>query len=283
MTTFGFIGAGNMASAIVRGAVAAGLTRRADKGGAGHRVLVTSAHGSAARLAQQTGAELVTQASALVQESDVVVLAVKPHVIPGVLEELSQELAASKPLVVSIAAGLSLEKLEAMLPAGTRVVRAMPNMAAAVGESMTALAAGSAASQEDLDTVEELMAAVGRTVVLAEKDFSAFIGLAGSSPAFVFTFIDALARAGVLGGIPKAQAVEIVAQAVAGSARTVQAEAERRERGEPGRTPADLVDAVCSPGGTTVAGVVAMEQAGFSCAVIEAFRATVARDRELGA
>ena len=231
MTTFGFIGAGNMAGAIVRGAVAAGLTRRADKGGAGHRVLVTSAHGSAARLAQQTGAELVAQASALVQESDVVVLAVKPHVIPGVLEELSQELAASKPLVVSIAAGLSLEKLEAMLPAGTRVVRAMPNMAAAVGESMTALAAGSAAGQEDLDIVEELMAAVGRTVVLAEKDFSAFIGLAGSSPAFVFTFIDALARAGVLGGIPKAQAVEIVAQAVAGSARTVQAEAERRERG----------------------------------------------------
>ena len=283
MTTFGFIGAGNMAGAIVRGAVAAGLTRRADKGGAGHRVLVTSAHGSAARLAQQTGAELVAQASALVQESDVVVLAVKPHVIPGVLEELSQELAASKPLVVSIAAGLSLEKLEAMLPAGTRVVRAMPNMAAAVGESMTALAAGSAAGQEDLDIVEELMAAVGRTVVLAEKDFSAFIGLAGSSPAFVFTFIDALARAGVLGGIPKAQAVEIVAQAVAGSARTVQAEAERRERGEAGRTPADLVDAVCSPGGTTVAGVGAMEQAGFSCAVIEAFRATVARDRELGA
>ncbi|MCL3792007.1 pyrroline-5-carboxylate reductase, partial [Actinomyces sp. 186855] len=111
--------------------------------------------------------------------------------------------------------------------------------------------------------------------------FPAFVGLAGSSPAFVLTFIEALARAGVLAGVPKAQAVDIVAQAVLGSALTVQAEAASRAGG--GRTPADLVDAVCSPGGTTVAGLVAMERAGFSSAVIEGFRATVARDRELGA
>ncbi|WP_172120971.1 pyrroline-5-carboxylate reductase [Actinomyces faecalis] len=281
MTTYGFIGAGNMAGAIVRGAVSAGLTH--GKGGAGHQLLVTSAHGSAARLAEQTGAEHVPQAAEVVRRSDVVILAVKPHVIPGVLEELEQDIAGHNPLVVSVAAGLSLERLESMLPARTRVVRAMPNMAAAVGESMTALAAGSTAGDQDVAAAQELMAAVGRTIVLPETDFSSFIGLAGSSPAFVFTFIDALARAGVLGGIAKEQAVAIVAQAVAGAARTVQVEAQARAAGEGGRTPADLVDAVCSPGGTTVAGVVAMEQAGFSSAVIEAFRATVARDRELGA
>ncbi|WP_172191167.1 pyrroline-5-carboxylate reductase [Actinomyces faecalis] len=281
MTTYGFIGAGNMAGAIVRGAVSAGLTR--SKGGAGHQLLVTSAHGSAAQLAEQTGAEHVPQAAEVVRRSDVIILAVKPHVIPGVLEELEQDIAGHNPLVVSVAAGLSLERLESMLPARTRVVRAMPNMAAAVGESMTALAAGSTAGDQDVAVTQELMAAVGRTIVLPETDFSSFIGLAGSSPAFVFTFIDALARAGVLGGIAKEQAVAIVAQAVAGAARTVQVEAQARAAGEGGRTPADLVDAVCSPGGTTVAGVVAMEQAGFSSAVIEAFRATVARDRELGA
>lgn len=284
MTTYGFIGAGNMAGAIVRGAVAAGIGTP----GSADAILVTSARSSAALLAQATGVDHAASATELATASDVVVLAVKPHIIPGVLAEIRPVLeeraaAAASPLVVSIAAGLTVATLEGMLPAGTHLVRTMPNMAAAVGESMTAVCGGTHATEEDLTTTERLLGAVGRTVRIAEKDFSAFIGLAGSSPAFVFTFIDALARAGVLGGIPKAQAVEIVTQAVLGSARTVQAEAAARAAGQGGRTPADLVDAVCSPGGTTVAGVVAMEQAGFSVAVIEAFRATVARDREMGA
>lgn len=282
MTTFGFIGAGNMAGAIVRGAVEAGFTTGDDAA----TILLTSAHESAARLAKELGderVEAVSDPADLVSRSDVVVLGVKPYVIPEVAEELGEPLAEAEPLVVSLAAGVTLERLESLLPDGARVVRVMPNVAAAVGESMTALAPGTKASDDDLATARELMDAVGRTAVIAEKDFSAFIGLAGSSPAFVFAFIDALSRAGVLGGIPKAQAVEMVAQAVAGSALTVQAEAAKRAEGKSGKTPADLVDAVCSPGGTTVAGVVAMERAGFSTAVIDAFNATVARDRELGA
>ncbi|MGK2349382.1 pyrroline-5-carboxylate reductase [Actinomyces sp. W5033] len=277
-TAVGFIGAGSMAGAIVRGAVDAGLTR----GPGATRLLVTSAHGSAAALAQELadqGVEHVAQAPDLVRASDVVVLAVKPHVVPAVLEALRTVLAEHQALVVSLAAGLPLARLEALLPEGSRVVRAMPNMAAAVRASMTALAAGSQAGEQDLLLAEGLMGAVGRTTRIAERDFSAFVGLAGSSPAFVLTFIEALARAGVLAGVPKVQAVDIVAQAVLGSALTVQA----ATRAEGGRTPADLVDAVCSPGGTTVAGLVAMERAGFSSAVIEGFRATVARDQELGA
>ena len=275
MRTYGFIGAGSMADAIIRGAVASGV-RAQD-------LAITSAHDSARRLAERTGAVHLENSAALARQCDAVVLAVKPHVVPDVLVQIHDAVAAHRPLVVSIAAGVTLERIESLLPSGTRVVRAMPNMAAAAGESMTALAAGRSATREDLEDVRRLMSAVGRTVTMAEKNFSAFVGLAGSSPAFVLTFIEALARAGVMDGIPKAQAVEIVTQAVLGSARIVQVEETRRADGVAGRTPADLIDAVCSPGGTTVAGVVAMERSGFSSAVIDAFEATVARDRELGA
>ena len=273
MTTYGFIGAGNMAGAIVRGAIAAGTDPAS--------IWLTSAHDSAARLAEKTGARHEPDAEALAAACDVVVLAVKPRVIPAVAARIFDAVAAARPLIVSIAAGIDLARLESLLPEGARVVRAMPNMAAGVGQSMTALAAGAAAGESDLAAARALMDSVGRTVLIAEEDFPIFVGLAGSAPAFVFTFIDALARAGVLGGIPKARAVEIVAQTVLGSARAVQVEAAARADGGAGRTPADLVDAVCSPGGTTVAGLVAMERAGFSSAVIEAVRAVVAADREL--
>ena len=274
MTTYGFIGAGNMAGAIVDGLIASGHS-----GG----TTVWSAHDSASALAARTGVRLAPSAEELVGTSDVVILAVKPHVIPVVLVPLEDVLAARKPLVVSIAAGLTTTRLESLLPDGTRVVRAMPNMAAAVRESMTALTAGAAASEEDLELTASLMGRVGRTMVLDEKDFSAFTALAGSSPAFIFTFIEALARGGVDAGLPKARAVEIVTQALLGSASMVRREAERRAEDGTGRTLADLLDTACSPGGTTVAGLIAMEGAGFSPAVIEAVRAAIARDRALGA
>jgi len=280
MRTYGFIGAGSMADAIIRGAVASGV-RAQD-------LAITSAHDSARRLAERTGAVHLENSAALARQCDAVVLAVKPHVVPDVLVQIHDAVAAHRPLVVSIAAGVTLERIESLLPSGTRVVRAMPNMAGAAREAAAGAAGGrggarGGATREDLEDVRRLMSAVGRTVTMAEKNFSAFVGLAGSSPAFVLTFIEALARAGVMDGIPKAQAVEIVTQAVLGSARIVQVEETRRADGAAGRTPADLIDAVCSPGGTTVAGVVAMERSGFSSAVIDAFEATVARDRELGA
>lgn len=274
MTTYGFIGAGNMAGAIVDGLIASGHS-----GG----TTVWSAHDSASALAARTGVRLAPSAEELVGTSDVVILAVKPHVIPVVLAPLQDVLAARKPLVVSVAAGLTTTRLESLLPDGTRVVRAMPNMAAAVRESMTALTAGTAASKQDLELTASLMGRVGRTMVLDEKDFSAFTALAGSSPAFIFTFIEALARGGVDAGLPKARAVEIVTQALLGSASMVRREAERRAEDGTGRTLADLLDTACSPGGTTVAGLIAMEGAGFSPAVIEAVRAAIARDRALGA
>lgn len=282
MTVYGFIGAGSMAGAIVRGAVAAGLTR----GQEAATVLVTSPHGSAAALAAALAdprVQPLADASGLTRRSDVLVLAVKPHTVPDVLADLREALADARPLVVSLAAGLTLDRLAALLPEGSRLVRAMPNMAAAVGQSMTALAPGPQVTDGDMAAATTLMGAVGRTVVLPERLLPAFTAIAGSSPAFVLTFIDALARGGVEAGLPKAQAVEIATQAVLGSALTVQAETARAVAGQPARTPADLVDAVCSPGGTTVAGLVALERAGFSPAVVAGVEAVIARDADLGA
>ncbi len=266
-----------MAGAIVRGGIASGTLR------AENVLLAPSPDPSAQRLAADTGTRVADNSPELVAASDVVVLAVKPHVVPAVLAEVHDAVSAHAPLVVSVAAGLSTARLESMLPAGARVVRTMPNMAALVGEAMTALAMGSAATPEDLATARRLMGSVGAVTELDEHLFSTFTAISGSSPAFVLTFVEALARAGVLGGIPKGQAVEIVTQALLGTARTVQAEARRTEAGEAARTPADLVDAVSSPGGTTVAGLVAMERAGFSDAVIQGAQAAAQRDRELGA
>lgn len=270
----GFIGAGNMAGAIVRGIVASGSLAPED-------VVVTSAHGhSAQALARETGVDVVGTNDELVEQvgaGGVVVLAVKPHMIADVLAPLRDLLAEHGSLVVSLAAGTTLSRLAELLPEGQAVVRVMPNVNAQIGAGMAAVCGSAEASENQVDAVVGLFENVGRAIVLPERDFSAYSAIAGASPAFVFTFIDALARGGVKNGLAKAQAVRIAAQAVLGSARMV------LERAADGATPADLVDTVTSPGGTTVAGLVAMEDAGFSPAVVRGVQATVDRDRELGA
>ncbi len=268
--TIGFIGAGTMAGAIVRGVTAAGVV-------AGDDVLLFDVHAPVAQaLADDVGAAVAPSAEALVRDSDVVVLAVKPQVLHGVLDELAGAVGERRPLLVSIAAGITLAALEQHLPgADVPVVRVMPNVNAQVGAGMAAVCGNAAASAEDVARVVEIFGAVGEAVELPEHDFAVFTAIAGSSPAFVFTFVDALARGAVRGGMPKALATRIAAQAVLGSARMV------LERADDGVTPADLVDMVCSPAGTTIAGVVAMEEAGFSPAVVRGVQAVVDRDREL--
>lgn len=269
--TIGFIGAGTMAGAIVRGVTAAGVVPGGD-------VLLFDVNAAAAQaLAADVGATVGVSAEAVVRDSDVVVLAVKPQVLPAVLADLADAVAARRPLVVSIAAGISLAAIEGHLGGGdVRVVRVMPNVNAMIGAGMAAVCGNAAASADDVARVVEIFAAVGKAVEIAEKDFATYTAIAGSSPAFVFTFIDALARGAVRGGMPKALATEIAAQAVLGSARMV------LERAGDGVSPADLVDMVCSPGGTTIAGIVAMEEAGFTPAVVRGVQAVVDRDRELG-
>lgn len=267
--TIGFIGAGNMAGAIVRGARAAGLL-------AGPDVRLFDAEPRAAEhLAQQTGAHVTGSAEELVAAADIVVLAIKPQVLPAVVTKLSAALAERRPLIVSIAAGTDLARLTALLPAGLPVVRVMPNVNAMVGAGMAAVCGNDVADEHDVARVRELFDAVGATVVLPEADFATFTAIAGSAPAFVFDLIDALAAGAVEHGMPKAQAVSIAAQTVLGSARTV------IERTDDGQTPADLADMVSSPAGTTIAGRLAMARAGFAPAVLAGVRAVVDRDREM--
>ncbi len=264
----GFLGAGNMAGAIVRGAVAGGAVAADD-------IAVTSAHGSARALAGETGVTALADNAELVRwtgRGGAVVVAVKPYLFAEVLEPLRAELAGAGSLVVSLAAGLTLERLESMLPDGQAVIRVMPNVNAMVGAGMAGVCGNDAVGQDQLDAVVALFEAVGAATVLPERLFPAYAAIAGSAPAWTAAYVEALARAAVKNGMPKQQAVTIAAQMMLGTARTLL----EREL-----APADLMDMVSSPGGTTIAGTVALEDAGFSAAAARAVQAAVDRDREL--
>ena len=269
--TIGFIGAGNMAGAIIRGLVAAEVV-------AGRDILLHDVRTEAAQdLARETGASVAGSTASLVAGSEVVVLAVKPQVIGSVLDEVGQTVASHRPLLVSIAAGTTLAMIAGHLPSGAAVpvVRVMPNVNAMIGAGMAAMCGNDAAGAPHLARVREIFTAVGEVVELPEHDFATFTAIAGSAPAFVFTFIDALARGAVRAGMPKTLATAIAAQTVLGSAQLV------LEGAEDDTTPADLVDMVSSPAGTTIAGLVALEQAGFSPAVVAGIDATIARGNAL--
>jgi len=258
----GFIGAGSMGGAIIRGLVAAGLprenlvyydpdpTRQEEMGALG------------VKAAQDYGE---------VMAAAVVILAVKPQVMPAVLREL-QPLARPSHLVISVAAGLTLATLEAAFPE-SRVIRAMPNAPATVGAGMTAFCLGRRATPEDEALALKLFDAVGIAVAVDEKHMDAVTGLSGSGPAFVAVFIEALADGGVKVGLPRALALTLAAQTVLGAGRLCL---------EEGLSPGALKDQVASPGGTTIEGLHVLEQTGFRGAVISAVEAATWRARELG-
>jgi pyrroline-5-carboxylate reductase len=266
----GIIGIGSMGGAIARGLIAAGT--------APGEVVVSSADvQAAARFVEETGAKLAYSNVDLLEragEGAIVVLAVKPYAVGGVLDEIREAAARRGSVIVSVAAGTPIEFLESHLEPGQPVVRTMPNMAAAVGASVTAYACNAPAAPR-ADDVASVLASIGIAEPMAEQDFSAFSAIAGCSPAFTFGYIDAMARAAVKNGLPKAVATRIAAQAVYGAAKLL------LEKLDDGATAASLADAVQSPGGTTVAGVVELERAGFGAAVVRGVQASVDRDKEL--
>ena len=267
----GFIGAGNMAGAIVRGIVAEGTVPPED-------LTVTSAHGrSAQALARETGVDAAADNLELVERTGpggVVVVAVKPYLFAEVLEPLADTLADLDSLVVSLAAGLTLDTLGSMLAPGQSVVRVMPNVNAMVGAGMAAVCGNAATTEDQVDAVVGLFETVGSALVLPERLFPVYSAIAGSAPAYAALFVEALARAAVRNGMPKAQATRIAAQTMLGTARTLL---------EKGVAPTQLADMVSSPGGTTVAGTVALEDAGFSAAVVRGIQAAEDRDAEIAA
>jgi pyrroline-5-carboxylate reductase len=262
-TKLGFIGAGSMGGAIMRRLLAGGFVPREN---------LISYDPDPARSAQMEalGVESALD-NAEVMHAPVVVLGVKPQVMPAVLAGI-KEFARPWHLIISIAAGVPLAVLEAACP-DSRVIRVMPNTPTLVGAGMAALAPGRGVTPEDLALALELFGAVGQAVVVEEKLMDAVTGLSGSGPAFVAVFIDALADGGVKMRLPRALALTLATQTVLGTARLCHEEQLH---------PAVLKDQVTSPGGTTIAGLHALESGGFRGAIIDAVTAAARRSKELG-
>jgi pyrroline-5-carboxylate reductase len=216
------------------------------------------------------GVAVTTDSGQVAEQSQILILAVKPNIIPLVLPNL-QPFVNDEQLIISIAAGVTLQSLETGLP-GMRVIRVMPNTPCLVGETAAGFALGQNADSEDGKTVERLLSAVGRSYQLDEKLLDAVTGLSGSGPAYVYMIIEALADGGVRMGLPRPIAQELAAQTVLGSAKMVL---------ETGKHPGELKDMVASPGGTTIAGIHALEKGGLRAALINAVQAATERSQEL--
>jgi len=255
----GFIGLGNMASAMIGGILKKGICRPEEIIGS------SKTEATANSMAQKYGIVAGTDNQETARQADVVVLAVKPIFMQDVITQIKDIVDDSK-LVISIAAGRSIAWIEQAFGRKLRIVRCMPNTPAMVGEGCTCICLKEDVDKADEELVLQLMNSFGKASILPERLMNAFIGVAGSAPAYVFLFIEAMADAAVQAGMPRKQAYEFAAQSVLGSARMVL---------ETGMHPGELKDMVCSPGGTTIEAVKVLEEKGFRAAVIDAIEACV--------
>jgi pyrroline-5-carboxylate reductase len=262
----GFLGAGKMATALAQGWLAAGLA-------APERVLASDPLAAAREaFAAATGVCTATENREVVASSDLLVLAVKPQSMRAVLAEVAPVL-AGRHFIVSIAAGVTLRQLGEVLGANRRLARVMPNTPCLVGASASGYSLGEAATPEDARLLDRLLNAVGRAFRLPEPLLDAVTGLSGSGPAFVYVMIEALSDGGVRVGLPRDVATALAAQTVFGAAKMVL---------ETGKHTGELKDMVTSPGGTTIAGLHALERAGLRAALMDAVQAATQRSAELG-
>ena len=264
--TIAFVGAGNMADAILAGLLRAEVTPPSNI------VAVDISPARREHVAQQHGVRTSAEIAEGVRGASTIVLSVKPQVVDAVLPTIREAMGGDARLI-SIAAGVTCEQLESSLSEGARVVRTMPNTPALVGAGATAIAGGANATEEDIATAEALFGAVGITVRVAEKQIDAVTGVSGSGPAYVYLFIEALADGGVARGLPRDVALKLAAQTVYGAGKLA---------AETGAHPGVLKDQVTSPGGTTIAAVHSLERDGLRGAVMSAVSAATARSLELG-
>lgn len=265
MKKISFIGCGNMASAIINGALGAGFLTAED-------ICVFDIDSGKTDPMKEKGVAVSKSAQAAAECSKYVLLAVKPQVFPAVLPEIKNSLKNTGAVLISIGAGKTTEYIGSFLCEDTPIIRVMPNINARVGAAMSAVCSNGKASAEQIGFVLSLCKSFGEAMELSEDKFPLFGVIAGCSPAYSFMYIDALARAAVKNGMSKADAVKIAAQSVLGSAKTVL---------ESGSHPWELVDSVCSPGGTTIEGVVSLEKDGFPSAVESAVEASLEKDKKL--
>lgn len=250
----GFIGCGNMGKAML------GALVKADSINRGDILVSTKTKNSAENINRDFNVEVTLSNVEVVKKSDILFLAVKPYFFKDVIEEIKHAVRDNS-IIISIAAGVSISQIEQWFNKDMKIVRTMPNTPALVNEGMSAICPNKNISNEELEYVGSLYNLFGKYEILEEKDFHAFIALCGSSPAYVFMFIEAMADAGVKLGIPRAKAYRLAEQSILGSAKLAL---------ETGRHPGELKDAVCSPGGTTIEAVIDLEKNGFRNAVISA-------------
>ncbi|GCA66666.1 pyrroline-5-carboxylate reductase [Mediterraneibacter butyricigenes] len=253
----GFIGTGNMAGAIMGGIISQGIFKPeeiigADQSEAGRK-----------KVKETYGICVTEDNKKVVEEAEIVILSVKPQFYPDVIVEI-KDLVKEDQLLITIAPGKTLEWLKEQFGRDLKIVRTMPNTPAMVGEGMTAACPNAQVTKEDLDCALSILSAFGKVEVVPERLMDVVVSVSGSSPAYVFMLIEAMADAAVADGMPRAQAYQFAAQAVYGSAKMVL---------ETGKHPAELKDMVCSPAGTTIEAVRVLEEKGFRSAVIEAMKA----------
>lgn len=260
----GFLGSGKMATALVRGVVKSGAFSR-------HDIFVSDAIPAVAENLSGTVDVHAVSNQDLIRAVDAVVLCVKPNDALEALRTLGP--AAAEKLVISIVAGVPISRLQEAAGPAARIIRVMPNTPALIGRGAAAFATGASATEADAKVATQILGGVGEVVQVKEELLDVVTGLSGSGPAYIYLVIEALSDAGVLMGLPRDLALKLAAQTVAGSAEMVL---------QTGRHPAALRDEVTSPGGTTIAGLEALEAGAVRSAFLSAVRAATVRARELG-
>lgn len=263
--TIGFIGTGNMGKAIIQGMLAAGLSKPGQ--------IIASRKNTEAlgELQQELGIRTATENTTVAREADILFLAVKPHFYQAIIQEV-RDVVRPDSIVINIAAGISVKNMEDWFGRPMKIVRVMPNTPILVGAGMAAMCANGEVTVEDLAEVQAIFSSSGKAVVVEERLFDAVIGVSGSSPALLYMLVEAMADAAVEAGLPRKDAYTFAAQAMLGTAKMVL---------ETGLHPGELKDQVCSPGGTTIAGVARAEEVGLRGAMIESVRATITKSREM--
>ena len=265
MKKLGFIGCGNMAGAIIRGIIASGIVEP-------QQIIGADLSEEARRRAAETGIAVTADNAEVVRNAQTVFLTVKPQFLESVISGI-RDAAAPDQLFVSIAAGKTVAWIEEKFgDYPVRLIRLMPNTPALVGEGMTAACKNARVTQEEMDAVCRLCSAFGKVEQVGENLFDTVTAVSGSSPAYVFMFIEAMADAAVQGGMPRAMAYTFAAQAVLGSAKMLL---------ETGKHPGELKDMVTSPAGTTIEAVRVLEEKGFRSAVFECVKACAEKSAAL--
>ncbi|MCA1012195.1 pyrroline-5-carboxylate reductase [Halobacillus halophilus] len=261
----GFIGCGQMGQAMIQGMIDAKLMKA-------ENIAATALSDETIDfVSDEYGIHISNDNKQLARESDLLFLAIKPYIYHGVIQEIKDEVPPDT-VIVTIAAGITLDAIKEAFGRNVKVIRSMPNTPSLVGAGMSVLCPNDFITEEELADVMEVFKSFGEAEIIEEKLMDAVPAISGSSPAFVYMFIEAMADTAVQQGFPRDKAYKIASQAVQGAAKMVK---------ETGRHPGELKDAVCTPGGVTIAGVTELEHSGMRSSIIQAMEACTKKSKEL--